>query len=543
MPRENRVTPEGAIVAHPGRGLLTGNRGILYDTSGRRRWNHRIKAWIACRLDYPGRRQPLASGHRWTPLFFLDEAVALAAGHRPCAFCRRADYDRLRAAWAAAGLGDDPRAPEIDRCLHAARIVPRRGTKVTCRADIATLPDGAFVAMAGGSCLVLGDRLLPYAPDGYRPALPRPGGGIAEVMTPAPLVAVLAAGYRPMLHSSAAEAPASPGGGRATCSGVNEARMGRAMPDDSVLLPEYDRLLDADIRAFIREAESFYPPDCISQSRGEQRACYVRLCQAFDAPRPKGLAVTDRTFGGVPCRVYAPTDVLSGPVVVYFHGGGFVLGGLDSHDAICAELAAATGYRLVSVGYRLAPEHLHPAQYDDARAAAAAVAGEFAAPLLLAGDSAGATLAAALAHGLRGGAVAISGQVLIYPYLGGDLDRGSFLIHAYAPLLTRDDMVYYAQVRFGDGPIPRDATANPLHDSDFSGLPPSAVFVAGCDPLADDGRAYAARISAAGGRARVIEDSGLVHGYLRARHRSARARDAFRQIIATLSALGRGEAP
>ncbi len=203
MPRENRVTPEGRIIADPGRGLLTGNRGILCDEAGTRRHLYRHRAWISCVLQYRDHRQPLASSRTWTPLFFLDEAVALAAGHRPCALCRREAYLRFRAAWTGATDHPAPLADVIDAALHSARIVPRRGDKVTVEADLAELPDGSFIAGAGGPCLILDQKLLPYTPSGYGPALPRPETGRVEVLTPAPLVAVLKAGYAPLLHPSA----------------------------------------------------------------------------------------------------------------------------------------------------------------------------------------------------------------------------------------------------------------------------------------------------------------------------------------------------
>lgn len=203
MPRENRVTPDGRIVADPARGLLTGNRGILIDAAGRRRWTHRHKAWISCALHYRDHRQPLASARSWTPLFFLDEAVALAAGHRPCALCRREDYLRFRAAWGAATGGAPPRADEMDRVLHASRVLPRSGGKVTFEAAPVTLPDHCFIRIGGGSGLILGDRLLPCGPAGYGAALPRPMAGPVTVLTPRPALSVLRAGYIPLLHPSA----------------------------------------------------------------------------------------------------------------------------------------------------------------------------------------------------------------------------------------------------------------------------------------------------------------------------------------------------
>ena len=180
MARRNRVTPEGAITADPARGLFTGNRGILYDAEGRMRWTHRHRAWISCVLCWKGDRQPLEDAHRWTPLFFLDEAVAMAAG-----------------------LGGDPRAGDFDRALHRARILPRTGEKVTFATPWPALPDGAFVRLDAGPALVLGAQIRPWSAAGYGAPLPRPAKGAARVLTPAPLVAVLAAGYAPELHPTA----------------------------------------------------------------------------------------------------------------------------------------------------------------------------------------------------------------------------------------------------------------------------------------------------------------------------------------------------
>lgn len=201
MTRQNRVTPEGRIIADPARGMFTGNRGILCGAEGELRRPYQHRAWICCVLAYKGNQQPLASAHRWTPLFFLDEPVALAAGHRPCATCRRADYNRFRAAWA--GVGRLPSAKEMDAALHAARVVPRLRTQVTHEADIATLPDGAFIRWQDSPALVLGERIRPWMPSGYGPAEARPATGRVTVLTPDPTLAVLAAGYSPTLHPSA----------------------------------------------------------------------------------------------------------------------------------------------------------------------------------------------------------------------------------------------------------------------------------------------------------------------------------------------------
>lgn len=182
--------------------MLMGNRGCLHDGAGRivRRWTTR--AWIACRLSFKARRRPLMQPGRYTELFFLDEAVAAAAGHRPCAECRRADYLAFRALWAAVH-GPVARVAEIDARLQAARIDPATRGQRRHAAPWADLPDGAFALQDGQAHLVSGGQILPHGPAGYGPPLPRPVRGRAEVMTPAPLVALMQAGWRPALHPSA----------------------------------------------------------------------------------------------------------------------------------------------------------------------------------------------------------------------------------------------------------------------------------------------------------------------------------------------------
>lgn len=305
---------------------------------------------------------------------------------------------------------------------------------------------------------------------------------------------------------------------------------------------DYSRLIDSQTWAFIRETEGYYPPDTATHDIADQRRVYDRMARAFHRDHPAGLRVKDRPMGGVPCRIYTPATIRA--TVLYLHGGGFVVGGLDSHDDVCAEIAAGCGMRVVSADYRLAPEHLHPAQFEDALAAAQAVAAEYGGPLLLAGDSAGGTLAAAVSHASRNRGPKIAGQVLIYPALGGDRGRGSHVTHAGAPMLTSADVDFYARIRFAGGKEAKgDATANPLQDSDFSGLPPTVAIGAECDPLCDDAVAYAERIRDAGGEAVAWVEPGLVHGYLRARHGVTRARQSFARIMAAIAALAEGRLP
>lgn len=200
MPLQNRVTPCGEIAALPGRGLMMGNRGVLHDEGRRivRPWQ--VRRWIACVLEFRGRHRDVMQPRRYTELFFLDEAAAFAAGHRPCAECRHADYDRFRGFWNAVHSGNE-RADAIDMRLHVARLDGRR--KRTYRANVADLPDGTFVARDGGAWLVWQNALHAWSDAGYVARSTRPRRLAVEVLTPQPVVAVLAAGYRPAVHPTA----------------------------------------------------------------------------------------------------------------------------------------------------------------------------------------------------------------------------------------------------------------------------------------------------------------------------------------------------
>ena len=293
---------------------------------------------------------------------------------------------------------------------------------------------------------------------------------------------------------------------------------------------DYQTMIDTATWDFIRKSESFYPPETATFPISRQRDIYNQMCRQFFRGYPPGVTARDQMIGKVPCRTYPG----AGPAtVLYLHGGGFVVGGLDSHDDVCAEIRARTGLTVIAVDYRLSPEHLHPAAFDDVCAVARALDG----PVVLAGDSTGANLAAAAAHALRGSAVRILGQVLIYPDFGGDMNAGSALIHANAPMLTREDVLFYRDIRHG-APAPDDDPAVcPLCDPNFSGLPPTLAISAECDPLADEARHYADRVRAAGGRAQWSNAAGLVHGYLRARSTVPRAAESFTLIVDTIAAF------
>jgi len=213
MPLRNRLLPTGEIVADPARGTLTGNRGCLHGTGrdlGVSRW--RSKLWICCVLDWRGIRRDPMPPNRWTMLFFLDEATALAAGHRPCAYCRRADYLSYVEAWRTGhGLAERPRAVEMDAVLHAQRVVSRTRQQVTRPAVAGDLPDGVMVRVGGEIGLFAAAAFRPWSFTGYGEPAPLPPDTAVDLLTPPASVAALRAGYHPVLHPSAAARPADLG--------------------------------------------------------------------------------------------------------------------------------------------------------------------------------------------------------------------------------------------------------------------------------------------------------------------------------------------
>jgi len=205
MPLQNRVTPTGDIVAVAARGLFMGNRGILHDASRRlgvSRWKHKV--WIVCRTCFRGRRRVVMAPRRYTELFFLDEAVAIAAGHRPCFECRRREFHAWQAAWLAGnGLSAPPRAAEMDAALHAARIEPGTRRQRTWQSPLGALPDGSYVLWQARPHIYLDGTLRPWSHTGYGAAVAAPPEDEVVVLTPRPSVGALRGGYRPVCHPSA----------------------------------------------------------------------------------------------------------------------------------------------------------------------------------------------------------------------------------------------------------------------------------------------------------------------------------------------------
>lgn len=210
MPLQNRVTPTGEIIATPARGGFMGNRGILHDAQQQIVKSFVHKTWIICQLNFKGRRRKLMQPGKYTELFFLDEATALAAGHRPCFECRRTAAQAFRAAWLAGnpqlGFGDSVKMSEIDNVLHTERLTKsyyiKDRKKQTWTAVISQLPNGPFIQHNNSPHLIWQDALYPWTAVGYQPPIPRPKNGETAVLTPRSTVNALANGYAPKLHYS-----------------------------------------------------------------------------------------------------------------------------------------------------------------------------------------------------------------------------------------------------------------------------------------------------------------------------------------------------
>jgi len=207
MPLQNRVDPWGQLHAVSARGTLLGNRGIIHNHAQAIVAQWRTKAWITCRLSWPGRRRTVMRPGSWTELFFLDEATAFAAGHRPCAYCRRARFNEFKAAWLAANpavtSSATPRIDEIDHILHTERA-RKGGRKVTYEEALNALPDGAMIELDAVAYVVWRQQLLRWSFDGYEQGeMPRPSIQNVRVLTPASIVRMFREGFQPDVHESA----------------------------------------------------------------------------------------------------------------------------------------------------------------------------------------------------------------------------------------------------------------------------------------------------------------------------------------------------
>jgi len=284
--------------------------------------------------------------------------------------------------------------------------------------------------------------------------------------------------------------------------------------------------LDPQVRALLeRAAQAGYPP-VYTVSPAEARRMYRDTCRALALPAAEVAAVRDLSFPGpagpVALRLYRPRGAHDGalPVVVYFHGGGFTIGDLDTHDGACRTLANFSRCAVLAVDYRLAPEHPFPGAFEDGvgavrwTAAHAAGLGLDAARIAVAGDSAGGNLAAGTALALRGEGPRIALQVLIYPGLDmrGALPSHAEFAHGY--LLEREDILWFMGNYLRDQAQALDWRASPLLAEDHRGLPPACIVTAGFDPLRDEGAAYARRLGESGVPVTYECFEGMIHGFI-----------------------------
>jgi acetyl esterase len=308
--------------------------------------------------------------------------------------------------------------------------------------------------------------------------------------------------------------------------------------------------IDEGMLTFYKELSKLSPPESADWPLPEQRKGWDEVCKLFRSPRPERLLVEDIDVDGVHVRVFRPPGEAPKPAVIYFHGGGWVLGSCETHDDMCAEMADGADVVVVLVDYRLAPEHPHPAQLEDSlkvllwmRSAGRAF-GIDPDRIVGAGDSAGGQMTVGLCLALRDyGAPQLIGQVLIYPVLGTDVDTPSYIRNANAPCLTRPEMMFYLSCFLGPEGNPNwsDPKANPNAAENVEGLPPAFIAIASHDPLRDDGAIFAEKLKAARIPVTLREEPALTHSYMRARHVSEPAKKGFAAIVEALRSLGHRE--
>lgn len=302
--------------------------------------------------------------------------------------------------------------------------------------------------------------------------------------------------------------------------------------------------LDPQVQAVVDATAAQSPPPIREQGPGEARRNMLLLAEAM-GPGEEVARVEDRTLPGseteIPVRVYTPQGHGPFPVVCFYHGGGWVCGDLETHDAFCRGLTNASGCVVVSVGYRCAPEHKFPAAVVDAHEATTWVAKNAAAiqadptRLAVCGDSAGGNLAAAVALKARDrGGLSIAFQALIYPVIDRDFETASYRENSEGYILTRDSMMWFWEQYLERDEDATDPYAAPLRAASLQGLPPAWVMTAEYDPLCDEGDAYARAMEAAGVAVELVRYEGMIHGFIRQLPFFDRARTALDDLARAL---------
>jgi acetyl esterase len=296
--------------------------------------------------------------------------------------------------------------------------------------------------------------------------------------------------------------------------------------------------LDPQVVAYLDQMVALGVPAPSEVPLDEARREYEERAAALFGSAPPVASVEELDVAGVPVRVYRPSpgDL---PGLVYFHGGGWVIGSLESHDPLCRMLAARSGCAVIAVEYRLAPEHPYPAAVEDAWTVTAWAAERFS-PLAVAGDSAGGQLAAAVALRAREAGVTLALQVLIYPVTNHAFDTRSYREHGEGLVLTTALMRWFWARYLQDETRADEPDCSPLRAPDLAGLPPALVLTGEYDPLRDEGEAFARRLSEAGVPVRLRRYEGLIHGFIRMPAVIDRANDAIDEVAgAVASALRR----
>jgi acetyl esterase len=305
---------------------------------------------------------------------------------------------------------------------------------------------------------------------------------------------------------------------------------------------DLDTPLDPGMMMFCKAVGEQTPPGAEKWPLAKQRAEWDAVCKQFRAPRPAIIEVVDLSANGVPVRIFKPKDKPSSPGVIYAHGGGWVLGSCETHDDMCAEMAAGAQCTVALYDYRLAPEYPHPAQLEDAlklwrwMQVEGPSHGINPSHIIAAGDSCGGQMSVALALTLQElGLPQVAAMLLIYPVLGIDMSTSSYIRNANAPGLTRAEMDFYLNSFLGPPGSPGWSDAKALPSlAEVNGLPPAYITVAGHDPLHDDGVFFARKLRAAQIPVELRHEPALAHSYMRARHHSPVAMDAFQSIVTAL---------
>jgi len=300
--------------------------------------------------------------------------------------------------------------------------------------------------------------------------------------------------------------------------------------------------LDGDCVRILDAIAGLGLPPMHTLSPGEARDLRKQTASVVTGDTEPVASVEDSSFAGpegaVAVRVYVPTEGPPLGTLVYFHGGGWVMGNLDTHDAVCRGLANASEARVVAVDYRLAPEHPHPRAIEDAWSATLWARSRFDGPLAVGGDSAGGHLATTVAARARARGPELTAQVLIYPVTDlSRLDTRSYRTFAEGFWLTRAAMFWFRDHLLSDGQDPSDPEVSPLLREDLTGMAPAVVALAECDVLRDEGHAYAQRLKQAGCLATCVEYPGVIHGFVAMPHAVAQGRQAIADIASALRDL------